>query len=57
MKEPKFCKDCIRAKYQNNMSRMMYCGKHRQYITEFTMTCFGNKDMQDCKDYERRKTK
>ena len=52
-----YCKDCTRAKHQTNMGQMMYCGKHRRYITENTLTQFGNKNMEQCKDYERRKTK
>lgn len=52
-----YCKDCTRVKHQTNMGQMMYCGKHRRYITENTLTWFGNKNMEQCKDYERRKAK
>lgn len=55
MSELKFCKDCARAKRRTDFGRdMWYCGKHRQYITEFTTIEMHRKDDKPCLDYERR---
>ncbi len=53
--ELKFCKECVRAKYRTDFNHdMWYCGKHRQFITEFTTTEMYRKDRKPCPDYERR---
>ena len=53
--ELKFCKDCARAKHKEGFSRdLWYCGKHRQFITEFTTTemYLFRKNRKPCPDYE-----
>ena len=55
MSELKFCKDCARAKRKEGFSHnLRYCGKHRQFITEFTTSDMYWKDHKPCPDYERR---
>ena len=47
----KMCKDCINAKNRTN-EPMMYCGKHRRYITQYTMAYSNILDQKECKDYD-----
>lgn len=50
----RLCKDCIRAKEKQGY-KLLYCGKHRIYITEYTMAETYRKDRKPCPDYEARK--
>lgn len=47
----KFCKDCTNAKHRTNET-LMYCGKHRRFITEHTMAYANILDQKECGDYE-----
>ena len=47
----KMCKDCINAKNRTN-EPMMYCGKHRRYISKYTMAYSNILDQKECKDYD-----
>lgn len=49
----KYCKDCIYSKPKQNMN-VSYCGKHRKYITEYTVSEeYKNRQFTECKDYEK----
>ncbi len=46
-----YCKNCINAKPRTDFTstRVWFCGKHRKFITEHTLT--GYSITEECKDY------
>ena len=55
MKELKYCKDCINSKLKQGLS-LEYCGRHRKFITEFTVINSYTTD-RECKDYKPKSRK